>query len=982
MNGNKDPMRKIIFTSVALALIAGIAGAAEELLVSVALDGKPVVSRWKNEGVPARLFLEGQAFAVTDAKTVNHLKSSGYAVEIITSWDNKGYYWVARNGIPANKQPPGRVIWQKGRSAIVQGSPGKSHLLPDPHRYQPFPSGPLPERYWDQILLARVAPARLGPDAEIQALVDQVNSDTLTEAIQRMQDFNTRLALSDSCLAAEDWLKQKLEAYGYSAEYDSFYHARSLYFAEAWPGAGYERNVLAKRTGTFRPGHEFVICGHLDATTLGGYSHPADTSICRTDAPGADDNATGSAATLEIARICQGASFNPSVTYALWAAEESYLLGSAHYAASAQSLGTDLRGVVNMDMVGWMNDASIDIDVGSSDPFSQWLNDLYKEAALLYAPELTVYQGMGNGSDDMSFADRGYPALMLIADYYAGFNPYYHTTDETIDKLNPLLYTAVTKASLAVTAIVGLYPGPVDSVKCRDIGDGSSLLLSWQPSPEGDVAGYKIYRGMSSGYYSDTVWVAGQPSFSDTVNGLYPDSTYYFAVTAVGSDDRESYDALEVIGTPKSSPLAPSGLVATPVDSGIRLVWERNLELDLAGYNIYRRINGSSFDSLTTTTDTFLLNKPLSGANRYYYKIQAKDSDGNEGVLSDSVFGRPITLDQGILLVDETNNWTTGSFPRDAQQDSLYNYIMAGYKYEQYEYGTSLQKPILADFGPYSTVAWLADDYAGLLAWGAVNDLKSYLEAGGKLWYAGWKPSGDLHNSITFPADYTAGDVSYDHFKIIHAELSGATDSFKTAIGLNDYPDMSIDTLKYPASTLWGKTFRSIEALTPLAGSDTIYVMDMKNDGSPYQGRACAVRDSGKTVFFGFPMYFMDKDQARLAVQKVMEDLGEPYTGVEGKPGANERTANLSLWQNNPNPFAGNTVIKYQVDTPGPITLKIYNISGQLVKKLDDGYRIAGIHSVKWDGRDESGTNVSKGVYIYQLQTTNLKQTRKLIVLR
>jgi len=975
-------MKARILSLLLLPVMALSAWAAGDQLISVGLGSRQEIIRWRSEKIPARLFLEGQALVVAGAKATGYLKALGYEVDVLCPWDDQGAFWVARNGFPPGKDIPGQVVWHKGKTAIVYNSSDKYQGLPDPHRYQPFPGSDLPDRYWDQVLSVRAAPAKLTPDPVIQALVDQVSSDTLTATIQRLQDFRTRLALSDSGYAAEEWLLQKFNSYGYSAQYDSFYHARSLYFAEPWPGAGYERNVLARATGAYRPGREYIVCGHLDATTLGGYAHPTDTSLCRTSAPGADDNASGSAATLEIARICQGTAFSPSITYALWAAEESYLLGSDHYAASSQSLSSDIGGVVNMDMVGWMNDDAIDIDIGSSDPFSQWLNDLYKEAALLYAPELTVYQGMGNGSDDMSFADRGYPALMIIADAYAGFNPYYHTTDETIDKINPLLYTAITKASLAVTAILGLYPGPVDSVRCLDIGDGSRLLLNWQPSPETNVAGYQMYLGTASGNYSDTIWIAGRSASAETVDGLWSDSIYYFAITAIDDNDRESYSAIEVSGIPKAAPLAPSGITVLPVASGLAVSWLMNTELDLSGYVLYRKIDEGAYDSLYSGPDTNYTDTPLVGSSKYYYKARAFDATGNYSAFSDSAYGRPITLDQGILIVDESY-WSSTSYPSDAKQDSFYSYVLSDYKTTQYDYGTTLKKPLLADFGPYSTVMWHGDDNNSLWASFAAGDMRGYLEAGGNMWFAGWKPTANIRNNATYPADFFAGNMLYDQFKLSRSELSGVTDSFKMALGLKGYPDIMVDTLKYPLTlAAWGKTMRYIEALTPTGTGDTIYVMDMKNDGSAFEGRACAVRDSGKTVFFGFPLYFMDKEQVKQAVQQVMAEFGEEPLGIAGKPENKERITEVRLLQNVPNPFKQSTTINYQLTKPGLVSLKIYNIAGQTVKTLVNTVQTQGLYSVPWNGSDDDGMNVSNGVYFYRIQAGGMSQTRKMIILK
>lgn len=88
------------------------------------------------------------------------------------------------------------------------------------------------------------------------------------------------------------------------------------------------------------------------------------------------------------------------------------------------------------------------------------------------------------------------------------------------------------------------------------------------------------------------------------------------------------------------------------------------------------------------------------------------------------------------------------------------------------------------------------------------------------------------------------------------------------------------------------------------------------------------------------------------------------------------------LLNNIPNPFNFRTTINYQILKPEMVSLKIYNAAGQLVKILDQGYQITGAHSIKWDGRDEDGKNVSNGVYLYRLQAGNLSQTRKMILLK
>jgi hypothetical protein len=89
------------------------------------------------------------------------------------------------------------------------------------------------------------------------------------------------------------------------------------------------------------------------------------------------------------------------------------------------------------------------------------------------------------------------------------------------------------------------------------------------------------------------------------------------------------------------------------------------------------------------------------------------------------------------------------------------------------------------------------------------------------------------------------------------------------------------------------------------------------------------------------------------------------------------------LNQNVPNPFNPTTTIKYEIKTAGPVSLKIYNVAGQLVKTLVDGQRIAGqVYEANWNGLNDSGQSVSSGVYFYKLVSTNFTQTKKMVLLK
>jgi hypothetical protein len=104
-------------------------------------------------------------------------------------------------------------------------------------------------------------------------------------------------------------------------------------------------------------------------------------------------------------------------------------------------------------------------------------------------------------------------------------------------------------------------------------------------------------------------------------------------------------------------------------------------------------------------------------------------------------------------------------------------------------------------------------------------------------------------------------------------------------------------------------------------------------------------------------------------------------TWVTDAPGPNLHLNSLS--QNRPNPFNPTTTIEYSIAKPGHVSLRVYNVAGQLVKTLvDQGQAPATVKPVVWDGRNDAGRPVSSGVYFYRLVSPGYAQTRKMVVLK
>ncbi|MFH1754895.1 MAG: T9SS type A sorting domain-containing protein, partial [Candidatus Latescibacterota bacterium] len=97
------------------------------------------------------------------------------------------------------------------------------------------------------------------------------------------------------------------------------------------------------------------------------------------------------------------------------------------------------------------------------------------------------------------------------------------------------------------------------------------------------------------------------------------------------------------------------------------------------------------------------------------------------------------------------------------------------------------------------------------------------------------------------------------------------------------------------------------------------------------------------------------------------------------KPGAQYTN---SLAQNYPNPFNPSTTIKYSVKDNAHVSLKIYNVAGQLVRTLVNSDMTRGAYTETWNGRSNSGDPVSSGVYFYKMATKNFSMTKKMVLLR
>ncbi|HEX3072266.1 MAG TPA: T9SS type A sorting domain-containing protein, partial [Ignavibacteriales bacterium] len=106
-----------------------------------------------------------------------------------------------------------------------------------------------------------------------------------------------------------------------------------------------------------------------------------------------------------------------------------------------------------------------------------------------------------------------------------------------------------------------------------------------------------------------------------------------------------------------------------------------------------------------------------------------------------------------------------------------------------------------------------------------------------------------------------------------------------------------------------------------------------------------------------------------------------PVIGIDGKE-KSELPKDFKLGQNYPNPFNPETLISYNLSSPGSVTLNIYDALGRQVASLVNSYQQSGAHTIRWDGMNSMGQKVSSGVYLYRLSCNGFAETKKMVMLR
>jgi len=424
-------------------------------------------------------------------------------------------------------------------------------------------------------LLAQVPPQT---DPRMYEIIEAVSPDRLEADITQLANFGTRHTLSDTTSdkrgigAARRWIKTEFEKISQACEdcLQVFYHIgmATPQMSQRIPEPTKIVNVVAVQRGTVYPDRYVIMSGDID-------SRISDVMNAIDDSPGANDNASGMAGTLEAARVLSRYSFPTSIMYVGLSGEEQGLFGGRFLAEAAVEKGWEIVGVLNNDMIGNIEGIDGVIDNTSfrvfSEPTPVTETELQRRRRRFYGGEVDgisrqlaryvermtaiyftnlkakmIYRldRFGRGGHHRPFNDEGFAGIRIM-ETHENYNRQHQDlrVEDGVEYGDVLKgvnfeYAAKLTGVNAIT-LAGLAWAPREPENVR-IGGAvrPSTQLQWERPEDPNLAGFKIYwRETTSPQWEYARYVGDITEF--TLESVVIDN-YLFGVASVGKDGNES----------------------------------------------------------------------------------------------------------------------------------------------------------------------------------------------------------------------------------------------------------------------------------------------------------------------------------------------------------------------------------------------------------------------------------------------------------
>jgi hypothetical protein len=425
----------------------------------------------------------------------------------------------------------------------------------------------------------RARATRTARNRTITSVVREIDARNIERTIRQLVSFGTRNTLSEQndpkrgIGAARDWLYAAFRKVAETSngrmtvEKQSFEQAK----AARVPQPTMLTNIVATLKGSQPQSMDriYVVSGHYDSMC----NSPTDAKC---DAPGANDDASGTAAVLEMARVMSKYQFDATIVFMTVAGEEQGLLGSTYFAEQAKQKNWNVDAMFTNDIIGNTlgeygvrdrntvrvfsegvpsNETQAEANTrrsvgGENDSASRQLARFIKETSEAYVPQLKVTMiyrrdRYGRGGDHIPFLERGYPAIRFTEPNEEFRHQHQNVRIENgvqfgdLPEFVDFAYIAnvarVNAASLAMLALAPARPKGVSILTARLTNDTD---LKWDANAEPDLAGYEIvWRETTSPVWTNSKFVGNVTSF--TMKGMSKDN-FFFGVRAVDKDGNQS----------------------------------------------------------------------------------------------------------------------------------------------------------------------------------------------------------------------------------------------------------------------------------------------------------------------------------------------------------------------------------------------------------------------------------------------------------
>ena len=351
-----------------------------------------------------------------------------------------------------------------------------------------------------------------GLDPAILSLLGQVDGARMLADVEYLAAFSNRHAAGANAAEIRAWLLDAFERAGAGGPAQLLTETEP--FELRLGGQRSEQaNVIATLSGIGFSKRMIYLVAHQDSRA----EDPKDAAAV---APGADDDASGLAMLLELARVMSRRQWDGTLRFLATAAEEQGLEGARRHATAAESAGLPILAVIGADIVGGSLDGAGQTHRGQLQAFSAgpeesesrqlaryaaFVAERYRAATGLELLLVPAPDREGREGDHLAFSAVGFPALRLIE---AAEDPSrQHNARDTIDRIDRDYLANVTRLGLALAASLALAPPAPDSAPTLEATDGG-LGVSWAPVADPAVAGYWLaWRAEGESAWREVVWV-------------------------------------------------------------------------------------------------------------------------------------------------------------------------------------------------------------------------------------------------------------------------------------------------------------------------------------------------------------------------------------------------------------------------------------------------------------------------------------------